>query len=85
MFLCGFQSFSCDKHLSSMLLFKACLRIHMNFNVHFFLRPEYPEEELEEENIIEDDAELTLNKVDDTLFGVSVMIEDMLLLGYKNA
>ena len=36
-----------------------------------FDRPEYPEEELEEENIIEDDAELTLNKVDDTVFGVS--------------
>ena len=33
-------------------------------------RPEYPEEELEEENIIEDDAELTLNKVDDNIFGV---------------
>ena len=35
-------------------------------------RPEYPEEELEEENIIEDDAELTLNKVDDNIFGVGV-------------
>lgn len=33
-------------------------------------RPEYPEEELEEENIIEDDAELTLNKVDDNIFGM---------------
>lgn len=32
-------------------------------------RPEYPEEELEEENIIEDDAELTLNKVEDNIFG----------------
>lgn len=33
-------------------------------------RPEYPEEELEEENIVEDDAELTLNKVEDNVFGV---------------
>lgn len=32
-------------------------------------RPEYPEEELEEENIVEDDAELTLNKVEDNIFG----------------
>ncbi|KAH3699822.1 hypothetical protein DPMN_074784, partial [Dreissena polymorpha] len=33
-------------------------------------RPEYPEEEMEEENIVEDDAELTLNKVEDNIFGV---------------
>jgi estrogen-related receptor beta like 1 len=43
---------------------------------HFLLfcyRPEYPEEELEEENIVEDDAELTLNKVEDNIFGVSLL------------
>lgn len=33
-------------------------------------RPEYPEEEMDEENIVEDDAELTLNKVEDNTFGV---------------
>ena len=46
----------------------------LNFHPCFcfsLCRPEYPEEELEEENIIEDDAELTVNKVDDTVFGVS--------------
>ena len=30
-----------------------------------FKRPVYPEEEMDEENIIDDDAELTLNKVED--------------------
>jgi len=34
------------------------------------IRPEYPEEEMEEENIVEDDSELTLNKVEDNIFGV---------------
>ncbi|XP_053408903.1 intraflagellar transport protein 57 homolog isoform X1 [Mercenaria mercenaria] len=40
---------------------------HTNFR---WGRPEYPEEELEEENIVEDDAELTLNKVEDNIFGM---------------
>ncbi|XP_071095047.1 intraflagellar transport protein 57 homolog [Haliotis cracherodii] len=40
-------------------------------NSHFkWSRPSYPEEEMEEENVIEDeDAELTLNKVEDPMFG----------------
>ncbi|XP_067675036.1 intraflagellar transport protein 57 homolog [Haliotis asinina] len=40
-------------------------------NIHFkWNRPSYPEEEMEEENVIEDeDAELTLNKVEDPIFG----------------
>ncbi|XP_052806204.1 intraflagellar transport protein 57 homolog [Mya arenaria] len=39
---------------------------HTNFR---WGKPEYPEEEMEEENIVEDDAELTLNKVEDNIFG----------------
>ncbi|KAK3107866.1 hypothetical protein FSP39_023899, partial [Pinctada imbricata] len=31
-------------------------------------RPEYPEEEMDEENIVEDDAELTLNDVEKNIF-----------------
>jgi len=44
-----------------------------SYHVSYLLtyRPEYPEEEMEEENIVEDDAELTLNKVEDNVFGVS--------------
>lgn len=32
--------------------------------------PEYPEEEMDEENIVEDDAELTLNEVEKTMMQV---------------
>lgn len=35
-------------------------------------RPQYPEEEMDEENIVEDDSELTLNEIEKSLaVGVS--------------
>lgn len=37
-------------------------------NTHFsWSRPEYPEEEMDEENIVEDDAELTLGEIEKTM------------------
>jgi hypothetical protein len=41
------------------------------FNKSCYFRPSYPVEELEEETVPEDDAELTLSKVDEE-FVVSV-------------
>ena len=35
--------------------------------IDFFFRPIYPEEELDEENIIEDDSELNLNKMEEEM------------------
>lgn len=46
------------------------------FNSHikiYYFRPTYPVEELEEETVPEDDAELTLNKVDEE-FVVCVLL-----------
>lgn len=40
----------------------------MNFT---HIRPEYPEEEVEEDNVIEDEAELNLNKVEEEMMLVS--------------
>ena len=34
---------------------------------HAFFRPEYPEEEVEEENIVDDDSELTLGEIEKTM------------------
>ena len=45
----------CDKSFS----------FFQNLSVHF--SPTYPEEELDEENIIEDDSELNLNKVEEEM------------------
>ena len=35
--------------------------------IYCVIRPTYPEEELDEENIIEDDSELNLNKVEEEM------------------
>ena len=41
----------------------------------FVCRPEYPEEETEEENFVEDDSELQLNEIEKTMMmGVSLII-----------
>jgi hypothetical protein len=37
---------------------------------HAFFRPEYPEEEVEEENIVDDDSELTLGEIEKTMMQV---------------
>ena len=41
-----------------------CFQLSSHIKLHSF-RPTYPVEELEEETVPEDDAELTLNKVDE--------------------
>lgn len=43
-------------------------------------RPTYPEEELDEENIVEDDTELDLNNMHDTKDEVSKIVAIYLLM-----
>lgn len=48
----------------------------------YYFRPAYPVEELEEETVPEDDAELTLNKVDEE-FVVCVLLNKLCIFTLK--
>lgn len=48
----------------------------------YYFRPSYPVEELEEETVPEDDAELTLNKVDEE-FVVCVLLNFFFIFTFE--